>query len=146
METQEHSETESPVARDGASRAARWTTRGEVIGGDRRGRELGFPTANVRLEGRDAPPFGVYAARLDGLPAAVSVGVRPTFGDGLEPLIEAHVLDFSGDLYGRDVVIELFELIRPEERFDDVAALVHRMHRDIDEVRRLERRASEPPR
>jgi riboflavin kinase/FMN adenylyltransferase len=145
VETHEHTKTD-PRFEDGASRAARWSMRGTVVGGDRRGRELGFPTANVRLAGRDAPPFGVYAARLDGLPAAVSVGVRPTFGDGLEPLVEAHVLDFSGDLYGREVVIELFEFIRPEEQFDGVAALVHRMHRDIAEVRRLERGESAGPR
>lgn len=126
--------TEHPA--DG--RTAQWTTRGEVIHGDKRGRELGFPTANLRLGGREAPPFGVYAARLDGRPAAVSVGVRPTFGNGLEPLVEAHVLDFSGDLYGQEVVVELFEFIRPEERFDDVDALVDRVHRDIEDVRRLE--------
>lgn len=80
----------------------------------------------------------MYAARVDGRPAAASVGVRPTFGEGLEPLVEAYILDFSGNLYGHEVTVELFEFIRPEDRFDDVDALVRRMHDDIEAVRQLE--------
>lgn len=110
---------------------------GEVVHGDKRGRELGFPTANVRVAAGAVPAFGVYAGRLDGIPAAVSVGVRPTFGAGLEPLLEAHVLDFAGDLYGREVSVELLEFVRGEQSFDDVGELVEQMHDDVRAVREL---------
>lgn len=125
-------------------RVVQWRMGGPVVSGDKRGRELGFPTANLRCDAGDCPPFGVYAARVDGRPAAVSVGIRPTFGEGLEPLLEAHILDFSGDLYGQEVTVELFEFIRPEERFTDIAALVRRIRDDVDEVRRLEREHTIP--
>jgi len=110
--------------------------RGTVVHGDHRGRELGFPTANVRLgeEARDVT-FGVYAGRVDGRAAAISIGVRPTFGDGLEPLLEAHILDFQGDLYGSDVVVELVQSLRPEQAFDGVGELVEQLHADIAAVR-----------
>lgn len=110
---------------------------GEVVHGDKRGRELGFPTANVRVAAGAVPAFGVYAGRLDGVPAAVSVGVRPTFGSGLEPLLEAHVLDFAGDLYGREVSVELLEFVRAERSFDDVGELVEQMHDDVRAVREV---------
>lgn len=109
--------------------------RGTVIHGDKRGRELGFPTANVALTPATAPAYGVYAATLDGRPAAVSVGVRPTFGTGLEPLLEAHVLDFSGDLYGREVEVVLVERIRDELAFSSVAELCERIAADVRAVR-----------
>jgi 3,4-dihydroxy-2-butanone 4-phosphate synthase len=108
---------------------------GEIVHGDQRGRLLGFPTANVRLQGSSLPRFGVYAGRLDGSPAAISVGVRPTFGDDLQPLLEAHVLDFTGDLYGRKVSVELLEFIRDEQQFDDAESLVERMRDDVRRVR-----------
>jgi riboflavin kinase / FMN adenylyltransferase len=109
---------------------------GTVIHGDQRGRDLGFPTANLRLDEEDRDlPFGVYAGRVDGRAAAISVGVRPTFGDGLEPLLEAHILDFSGDLYGSKVVVELVRQLRPEQAFESVAALVEQVHADIAAVR-----------
>jgi riboflavin kinase / FMN adenylyltransferase len=121
---------------------------GEVVKGDQRGRELGFPTANVRLPDADgAPAFGIYCGLVDGRPAAISVGVRPTFGDGLEPLLEAHILDFSGDLYGRTVEVRLLERIRGERAFADVDELVVEMHRDVRRVRELlARRAGSPVR
>lgn len=108
---------------------------GEVVHGDQRGRLLGFPTANVRIDADAVPRFGVYAARLDGSPAAVSVGVRPTFGDDRQPLLEAHVLDFSGDLYGRQVSVELLEFIRDERAFDDAETLIAQMRDDVAKVR-----------
>jgi 3,4-dihydroxy-2-butanone 4-phosphate synthase len=108
---------------------------GEVVHGDQRGRLLGFPTANVRIDADAVPRFGVYAGRLDGIPAAVSVGVRPTFGDDLQPLLEAHVLDFSGDLYGQKVSVELLEFIRDERAFEDADALVAQMRDDVLKAR-----------
>jgi riboflavin kinase/FMN adenylyltransferase len=111
---------------------------GVVVGGDRRGRELGFPTANVRICNRAGSlDFGVYAGLVDGLPAAISIGVRPTFGEGREPLLEAYILDFDGDLYGRTVDVELLQWIRGERNFSDVTELVDEMHRDVDRVREL---------
>jgi FAD synthase len=109
---------------------------GPVVHGDKRGRRLGFPTANVEVEGTELE-YGVYAARVDGHPAAVSVGVRPTFGEGLRPLAEAHLLDFEGDLYGRTITIDLLERVRDEAVFDDVGALVAQIHDDLAVVRAL---------
>jgi riboflavin kinase/FMN adenylyltransferase len=112
------------------------TVTGVVVHGDQRGRDLGFPTANVRLPSSVEPPeFGVYAGFVDGRPAAISIGVRPTFGAGLEPLLEAHVLDFSGDLYGENVRVELLQLIRGELKFAGAAELVEQMHDDVERVR-----------
>ena len=115
---------------------ARQLIRGTVIHGDHRGRELGFPTANVRLDERAGDvAFGVYAGRVDGRAAAISVGVRPSFGEGLEPLLEAHILDFSGDLYGTEIVVELVQLLRVELAFESVDELVEQIHADIADVR-----------
>ena len=114
------------------------TITGVVVRGDQRGRELGFPTANVRLpSGFEPPNFGVYAGLLDGRPAAISIGVRPTFGAGLEPLLEAYILDFSGDLYGETVRVELLRLIRGELKFTGASELVEQMHDDVDRVRAI---------
>ncbi len=110
---------------------------GQVVHGDKRGRQLGFPTANVRVPADAVPAFGVYAGLLDGAPAAVSVGVRPTFGDGLEPLLEAHLLDFDGDLYGRQVAVELLGFVRAERSFPVVDELVEQMRDDVRAVRAL---------
>jgi riboflavin kinase / FMN adenylyltransferase len=118
------------------STAALPTIRGRVVHGDARGRGLGFPTANIEVG--DTHPdleFGVYAARVLGRPAAVSVGVRPTFGEGLRPLLEAHILDFSADLYGRDIEVELLRFLRPERRFHDLDELVEQVAADIRAVR-----------
>ena len=89
---------------EGAARllGAPFRMRGEVVPGDRRGRELGFPTANMAPDPKLAcPGHGVYACRVGERLAAVNVGVRPTFGTDLRPLVEAFILDFDGDLYGR---------------------------------------------
>ena len=119
---------------------------GEVIAGDRRGRTLGFPTANLLPDDRLVPPgHGVYAAFADGRPAAVSVGVRPTFGTGRALLIEAYLIDWEGDLYGRTLRIAFISRLRGERRFASVEDLIAQMHDDVRVAR--ERCASfSPPR
>lgn len=115
---------------------------GEVVGGDERGRAIGFPTANMRPPAQKLiPEHGVYAcmAGFDGdapLPAAVNVGVRPTFGGG-EVLIEAHVLDFDEDVYGREMTVSFVERLRPELAFDGVAELVEAMNEDVAKARSI---------
>lgn len=140
--------------------------RGEVVGGDQRGRELGFPTANLRPDpALIAPLYGVYACRARvvtprrgaveddgrggggpaGRPgsltqmtylAATNVGVRPTFGDGLVPLVEAHLLDFRGDLYGSVLEVEFIARLRGEERYEGIEPLISQMNADVAETRR----------
>lgn len=118
--------------------------RGPVEHGDGRGRELGFPTANVSVPQRFClPADGVYAGTFatdDGVerPAALSIGRRPTFyaEQGLL-LLEAHILDFDADLYGRPARVRFLHRLRDQERFDRVEDLVTQMRRDVDEVRRL---------
>jgi riboflavin kinase / FMN adenylyltransferase len=118
--------------------------RGVVAHGDERGRELGFPTANVSVPGDILlPADGIYAGwfeRADGsvLPAAISLGRRPTFyAEAHASLLEAHVLDFSGDLYDEAVRVRFVERLRGEVRFDAVEALVEQMRRDCDAARRI---------
>jgi riboflavin kinase/FMN adenylyltransferase len=112
--------------------------RGEIVGGDRRGRDLGFPTANIVPDPKLAcPGHGVYACRVGERMAAVNVGVRPTFGAGLHPLVEAHVLDFEGDLYGQRLTVEFVARLRSEQRFESVEELVAQMHRDVETTREL---------
>jgi riboflavin kinase / FMN adenylyltransferase len=112
--------------------------RGEVMHGDERGRELGFPTANlVPAEDLVCPGHGVYACLADGRPAAVSIGVRPTFKTGRGELIEAYILDFDGDLYGAELRLEFLERLRGERRFDTPEALIEQMHRDVERTREI---------
>ena len=112
--------------------------RGEVVQGDRRGRTLGFPTANiVPDEALVCPGHGVYVARAGGDCAAVSVGVRPTFGTGRAVLVEAYILDREVDLYGQMLKIDFLARIRGERRFDSVEALIEQMHRDVERTREL---------
>ncbi|MGA9856261.1 MAG: bifunctional riboflavin kinase/FAD synthetase [Solirubrobacteraceae bacterium] len=112
--------------------------RGEVITGDRRGRELGFPTANIVPDPElIRPGNGVYAARADGRCAAVNVGVRPTFDDGQGVLVEAYLLDTDENLYGRQLAVDFLARLRGEQRFDSVESLVEQMHRDVAHVRAL---------
>jgi riboflavin kinase/FMN adenylyltransferase len=118
------------------------TLRGTVVAGDGRGRSLGFPTANLAVEEGAVPPEGVYAGwvRREGevLPAAVSVGRRPTYyGEDGEALVEVHVLDFSGDLYGERVEVELAARLRGQERFSSTAELVAAIAGDVAAVRAL---------
>jgi riboflavin kinase/FMN adenylyltransferase len=116
---------------------------GEVQHGDKRGRTLGFPTANlVPRPGFVVPGHGVYACRVqlaDGtlVAAATNVGVRPQFVTGRGELSEAFLIDWSGDLYGEKIRIEFLRRLRGERRFDDVDALVEQMGRDVDEARSL---------
>jgi riboflavin kinase / FMN adenylyltransferase len=114
---------------------------GEVVTGDRRGRELGVPTANlVPDDAYVAPGHGVYAAVADGQPAAVNVGVRPTFESGRGLLVEAHLVGFDGDLYGRQLRLAFLERMRGEKRFDSVDALVEQMQEDIAEAQGIAER------
>jgi len=115
---------------------------GEVAHGDARGRELGFPTANlVPDEALACPGHGVYACLADGRPAAVSIGVRPTFQTGRGELIEAYILDFDGDLYGSTLCLEFLERLRGERRFETPEALVEQMHEDVERTREIVARA-----
>lgn len=118
-----------------------WAIEGEVLRGFARGREFGFPTANVALGDYVQPRLGVYAARVDTgdgvmLPAAASVGVNPTVGALPAPLLEAHLFDFSGDLYGKTIEVELVAFLRPEAKFDSVDALKAQMREDVIDARR----------
>ena len=111
---------------------------GEVVHGDKRGRDLGYPTANlVPPEGFVVPGHGVYAARANGVPAAVNVGVRPQFQTGRHELIEAYLLDFDGDLYDQPLRIEFRKRLRGERRFPSVEDLVRQMGEDVEAVRRF---------
>lgn len=115
--------------------------RGEVRHGEKRGRELGFPTANlVPDEELVCPGNGVYATRVSWSPAewhcaATNVGVRPTFDTGLGLLVEAYVLDFSGDLYGKALTVEFVGRLRGEQRFPSADALIEQMHLDVAAAR-----------
>ncbi|HTW12075.1 MAG TPA: bifunctional riboflavin kinase/FAD synthetase [Solirubrobacteraceae bacterium] len=112
--------------------------RGEVVDGDKRGRELGFPTANMVPDPAVVcPGNGVYACRVGERLAAVNVGVRPTFGRNLTLLVEAFLLDFKGDLYGQTLCVEFIKRLRGEERFEDVEALMDQMRRDVEATREL---------
>jgi riboflavin kinase / FMN adenylyltransferase len=112
--------------------------RGTVVHGDQRGRTLGFPTANiVPDEQLVCPGFGIYAARADGAPAAVSIGVRPTFGQGLHVLVEAFVIDADIDLYGQTLRLDFLARLRGERRFDSVEALVEQMQLDVERARAI---------
>jgi riboflavin kinase / FMN adenylyltransferase len=116
----------------------RFQLRGEVVHGDERGREMGFPTANlIPEEALACPGHGVYACLAEGRPAAVSIGVRPTFNTGRGELIEAFILDFDGDLYGSQLRLEFLERLRGERRFDSPEALVEQMHRDVERTREV---------
>ncbi|HEX6458996.1 MAG TPA: bifunctional riboflavin kinase/FAD synthetase [Thermoleophilaceae bacterium] len=111
---------------------------GEVVHGDKRGRQLGFPTANL-VPGSElaVPGHGVYAAWAHGHPAAVNVGVRPTFVTGRGLLIEAYLLDFDADLYGQELRVAFVERLRGEKRFESVDELVRQMERDVQQAREI---------
>jgi riboflavin kinase / FMN adenylyltransferase len=118
----------------------------EVVTGDRRGRELGMPTANLVPDDRYVVPgHGVYAAWAHGYPAAVNVGVRPTFETGRGLLVEAHLIGFEGDIYGERLRIAFIERLRGERRFESVDELVAQMNRDVDEARQIASRSGRRP-
>ena len=117
---------------------------GAVIRGDQRGRELGYPTANMSIDGRHPPKFGVYAVKVDVLTGdhkgsydgVASAGVRPMFGEN-HPNIETYVFDFAGDLYGAELSVALVSYLRPEEKFDSLEALITQMDADSAEAQRI---------
>jgi riboflavin kinase/FMN adenylyltransferase len=111
---------------------------GEVVSGDRRGRELGFPTANlVPEDSLVVPGHGVYAAFANGHPAAVNVGVRPTFESGRGLLVEAHLIDVDEDLYGRNLRVAFVRRLRGEKRFPGSEELIEAMRGDVAEAREV---------
>jgi riboflavin kinase / FMN adenylyltransferase len=122
-----------------------YAVRGVVVEGDRRGRDLGFPTANVPTDGMTAVPAdGVYAGRLrrldtgESFPAAISVGTNPTFVPGAREItIEAYLLDFDGDLYGQRLRLEVLARLREERRFASADELVAQIHQDIARTREI---------
>ena len=114
---------------------------GRVAHGRKLGRTLGFPTANVRIGRRKPPLWGVAAVRVHGiaaaaLPGVASLGTRPTV-DGVEPLLEAHVFDFAGDLYGREIEVEFVAKLRDEAKFGSLAAMTEQMQIDAAQARVL---------
>ena len=118
-----------------------WRVEGHVAQGEKRGRGLGFPTANLKLEHTLLPAFGIYAVRAhlpDGrvFDGAASFGIRPTFA--LEsPLLEVHLFDFSGDLYGALIAVEFIAHLRPEKKFDAIEALQAQIAQDCDDAKRI---------
>jgi riboflavin kinase / FMN adenylyltransferase len=130
---------------------------GNVVEGDKRGRELGMPTANLVPDDRLVTPgHGVYAAWAhlmpspahpaepgsSGVPAAVNVGVRPTFATGRGLLVEAHLIGFEGDIYGQTLRIAFLERMRGERAFESVDALVAQMNRDVEQAREISERTT----
>lgn len=109
---------------------------GHVVHGDKRGRQLGFPTANLNLNRRKLPVSGVFAVHVHGLsdtplPGVANVGMRPTLQSGLQPRLETHILDFHGHLYGKIVDVEFLVRLRDEQKFPDLDALRHQISVDI---------------
>lgn len=114
---------------------------GAVIVGEKVGRTLGFPTANVDLRRRQSAVMGIFAVRVSGLSgepldAVASVGTRPTF-NGTKPLLEVHLFDFDRDIYGRYIHVDFISRLRSEIKYDDVAELVAQMHHDADNARSI---------
>jgi riboflavin kinase/FMN adenylyltransferase len=112
---------------------------GRVRRGAQLGRQLGFPTANMALHRRVIPLWGILAVRVSGpgfvgYPAVVSLGTRPTV-NGVEPLLEVHLFDYSGDLYGQYLSVDFVRWLRPERKFESLEALVAQMHRDAAQAR-----------
>ena len=117
---------------------------GNVLHGEKRGRDLGFPTANMSIKGLHPPRFGVYAVKVGILTGphhgtyngAASIGVRPMFGGEVANL-ETYIFDFSGDLYGEDLSIALVEFLRPEMQFDNLKGLINQMDADCARARAI---------
>ena len=131
--------------RDAQAMLGHWhRIEGAVIGGEQRGRELGYPTANMSVDGLHLPRFGVYAVLVDvkdgphkgSYTGAASLGVRPMF-DGQVPNLETFLFDFKGDLYGATLSVGLVEYLRPELKFDGLPALIAQMEADCTQARAL---------
>ncbi|HEY0506320.1 MAG TPA: bifunctional riboflavin kinase/FAD synthetase, partial [Lysobacter sp.] len=119
----------------------RYAIGGHVVPGRQLGRTLGFPTANLRFGGKTPALSGIYATWVHGVgdrprASVSSLGTRPTV-DGVEPLLEAHLFDFDGDLYGRRIEVEFVAKLRDELKFSDLTALTVQMHRDADDARAI---------
>ncbi len=117
-----------------------YTIEGRVSHGEKLGRRLGFPTANIQLKRKRAPLTGIYAVKLHGvestpLPAVASLGVRPTVMADAVPVLEVHVLDFNADIYGRRVQVEFLHKLRDEEKYPDLETLRRQIQRDVEHVR-----------
>ena len=114
---------------------------GRVVHGQHLGRTLGFPTANVHLHRNRAPLSGVFAVRVSvgdrKYFGAANVGVRPTIGDAVKPILEVHLLDFRGDLYTQFITVEFLHKVREEQKFDGLDELVSRIKRDVRAIRNL---------
>ena len=114
---------------------------GNVIMGEKVGRTLGFPTANVDLRRRQSAVMGIFAVRVHGLEngaldAVASVGTRPTF-DGTKPLLEVHIFDFAREIYGKYIHVDFISRLRSEMKYDEVEELVAQMHRDADNAKSI---------
>lgn len=117
-----------------------YTIAGRVVHGQKLGRRLGFPTANIALKRKRAPLAGIYAVKLHGvetfpLPAVASLGVRPTVMADAEPVLEVHVLDFNADIYGRRVTVEFLHKLRDEEKYPDFETLRRQIECDVEHAR-----------
>jgi riboflavin kinase/FMN adenylyltransferase len=126
---------------------ARFSIAGKVVRGRQLGRRLGYPTANIRLMGKRAPLAGIFASWVYGVggvrrAAVSSLGTRPTVF-GTEPLLEAHLFDFDGDLYGQRLRVEFVHKLRDEEKFDDLGELVRQMNLDSAQARKILHRDTE---
>ena len=115
---------------------------GRVVAGDRLGRTLGFPTANIRMRHNRPPLQGIFAVRVHGigpepLPGAASLGVRPTIHAKGAPTLEVYILDFDADIYGRHLRVEFLQKLRDEEKFADVETLRKQIARDVEDVRQV---------
>ncbi len=113
---------------------------GRVMDGKKIGRTIGFPTANIQVRRKRLPLSGVFAVTVSGvaaqpLPGAANIGVRPTLEDGLKPVLEVHLLDFDGDIYGRHVDVNFLHKLRDEAKFDSLDALKAQIARDVVQVR-----------
>ena len=131
--------------RDAASMLGHWhRIEGPVVGGEQRGRELGYPTANMSIAGLHPPRFGIYAVMVEVLNGphrgnylgAASLGTRPMF-DGEVPNLETFIFDFSGDLYGTDLSVALVDYLRPEATFNSLEAFIAQMDADCDQARTI---------
>lgn len=123
---------------------------GRVVGGDRIGRELGFPTANVRMRLNRPPLFGIHAVEVHGIaerpwPGAASLGVRPTVTDANRPTLEVFLLDFQGDVYGRRVRVDFLHKLRDEARYDSLDLLKRQIARDVEDTRAFFRAIAADP-
>ncbi len=117
-----------------------WEIRGEVVKGDQRGREMGFPTANVKLEDTIHPAYGIYAARVnimgedEWFESAVNIGIRPMFEIAVAQ-VEAHILDFDRDIYGKIIRVQLVKRLRGEAKFDSLDCLIKQIYEDCKQAK-----------